>query len=413
MLRVLEVAGVANVGDPSDSATNRPWTRCDLTAIPREAWRELTPGAFARSHGQRGQALLLRSALPFEGESDPGVRQAKRWSPEFILERSSFQSFAELGAASLPEVGVAFGESVALEDATHSSVFVGLRPLTPVFAKDGPLAALRSTQLLFIVPPGAGFGIHLHRKEDGYNLLLQGGPQLWWFPSGAHSDLQTFSDSCRAWWSGASLANLSRIEGTQFCVQSPGDAMWLPAGVPHAMCSDSSGDLASVSTGGRGDFVGWTRAMLAARDGSIPLLQRALNVAAMSNNVARDINKARRSGPDENLVTAVHLAASRGHAAALEWLLKRGGSLGPGEELSHGAGKRGASIEEPHPHHFAAMHGHFRGLEMLASYGANLTAIAGPHGQTAAEWAARSGHAAVVQWFAERTTTTIRGQHEL
>ena len=57
--------------------------------------------------------------------------------------------------------------------------------------------------------------------------------------------------------------------------------------------------------------------MLAARDGSIPLLQRALNVAAMSGKVAKEINKVQRGGANGTMTTAMHLAASRGHASVL------------------------------------------------------------------------------------------------
>ena len=118
--------------------------------------------------------------------------------------------------------------------------------------------------------------------------------------------------------------------------------------------------------------------MMAARDGSIPLLQRALNVKAMSAAVSKEINKAVISGPSQSEITAVHLAASRGHASVLEWLLQRGGEVGPSSQVDKGkSGSKKTKTNSPHPLHLAAAHGHLQALEVLAAKRADLSSRAG------------------------------------
>lgn len=384
-----------------------------LLRLRREAWRDLSPHVFARSYAKQGQPLLLEGASRVGMMEFPEARQAAKWNQEYLGTRAGVQMLRELPRALAPEVSAAFGDSIVLEDSTHSALFVALRPLSPTFPRDGPLAPLRATQLLFAAAPGAGFEQHLHRREDSYNVLLQGPAQLWWFPresSAEHSSgNSSFRELCKSWNPESGL--FGGMIRPSLLVQHPGDAVWIPAGVRHAVCaSTSNGSTAAVSAGGRGDYASWTKAMLAARDGSIPLLQRALNVVAMSANVEREVNKVGRGGPEGSSTSAGHLAASRGHALALEWLLKRRANLGA---LLVAADGSAAASAQPHPHHLAAAHGHVPALAMLASFRANLAARAGPEDGTAARWAARAGHSDVLRWLSDHAGDTIHAAGEL
>ncbi|CAE8725039.1 unnamed protein product [Polarella glacialis] len=382
---------------------------CDLRTLLRDEWRELSPSNFARNYSSQGEPLLLRGALRLDWEEGPEVRQASRWSPAFLRDRVGNRSLDELPRALASKTR---GGAVVLEDSTHFKLFAALRPLSPIFPRDGPLAPLRALQMLFVVPPGGSFGYHAYHREDGYTVLLQGPPQLWWFSHTASAvQDELFADLCRNWTDGHAVPRNGIWQNAgnashQFCIQHPGDAIWVPAGVHHAVCTLSSGEHTAVSAGGRGDMVGWTKAMQAARDGSIPLLQRATNVAALSLNVATEIQKVRKGGPWGTESTAVHLAASRGHTSALEWLLKRvGGSVAAA--TSGMATDRAA----PQPHHFAAAYGHLEALKVLATHGAELRATArlGLQAGTARDIALQAGHADVARWLLQHEGQVTNG----
>lgn len=362
---------------------------CDFDALPRELWRDLSPAAFARTHTHRKQPLLLRGSLRLELHDGPEVKQAAKWT-DYLKERTGNRTLDDLPRAFAPEAHVTFGDALVLEDATHSALFATLRHLSPTFPRNGPLALLRATQLLFVFPPGGGVGTHMHAKEDSYNVLLHGGPVFWYFPTGD----KTLPELCQ----GASWPPREPYDsGLKTCTQHPGDAMWIPAGIRHAACVRSSSAEGAVSAGGRGDVGGWTRVMLAARDGSIPLLQRAVNVAALDARVSKVINKVVQGGSGGFSATAVHLAASRGHAPVVEWLLKRRAEVRPLRRETWGF---------PHPHHGAAVHGHVPTLELLVAYRADVTArvvgLSG-EGKTLLDLAAEAGHSVVTDWLTERS----------
>merc|ERR1712050_178855 len=144
---------------------------------------------------------------------------------------------------------------------------------------------------------------------------------------------------------------------------------------------------------------GWTKTMLAARDGSIPLLQRGTNVAALSANVAKEINKVGTGGPLGTMTTAVHLAASRGHVAALEWLLKRGGEVDSAAVMKD---QKAHLSVPPAPHHLASAYGHTPALDMLLAYKADLSARFGLKKETAYDVAARAGRVNVVTFLSTK-----------
>merc|ERR1712124_86705 len=71
-------------------------------------------------------------------------------------------------------------------------------------------------------------------------------------------------------------------------------------------------------------------------------------------------------GSNGTMTTAMHLAASRGQVPVLEWLLARGGEVGPPNMENWKKEKRKLG-EPPSPHHMAALHGHIPALEVLAA----------------------------------------------
>lgn len=398
--------------------------RCDLETISRDIWRDMHPLAFAKVYGKQNKPLLLKRALQLTIDGTSEATQASKWSPDFLATKLGTHTLADLPRAFLPETAIAFGGAVAIEDSTHAELFAKLRPLTPIFHKHGPLSRLRGTQLLFVAPPGAGFGLHSHAWEDGYNLLLQGAPQRWVFLTNnrrlaeniSQPDAMVFANSCPQVQNDIVSSNsTNRLDiALTACVQHPGDAIWIPAGIQHAVCTTSDAKASAVSTGGRGDYGGWTNVMLAARDGSIPLLQRALNVKSMSGNGAREIKKSVINGPNRSLTTAVHLAASRGHTRALEWLLKRGGEVGPAQIPIDLAKSQVSLAGRPHPHHVAATHGHLAALQVLVAHRADVTASLGRYSGNAYDLARRAGHTLIVRWLSEQTARDERqGQLEL
>eukprot|EP00927_Polykrikos_kofoidii_P050685 TRINITY_DN44578_c0_g1_i1.p1 TRINITY_DN44578_c0_g1~~TRINITY_DN44578_c0_g1_i1.p1 ORF type:complete len:469 (+),score=51.37 TRINITY_DN44578_c0_g1_i1:159-1409(+) len=385
---------------------------CHFDALPREAWSDLSPTAFERAHAHRKCPLLLRGALHLELRDGPEAKQASKWT-DYFKEHTRNMTLTDLPLAFAPEAHVAFGDALVLEDATHSALFTALRPFSSTFPRNGPLALLRAMQLVFVLPPGGGFGTHMHAKENSYNVLLHGALVLWHFPK----DDQSIPELCQETFWPRGQEELGSIQVSKgggggicrsrepdnqsadfkTCIQLPGDAMWIPAGVQHAACVASSSAQGAVSAGGRGDVGGWTRAMLAARDGSIPLLQRAVNVAALDGKVSREINKVVQASLGDFLPTAVHLAASRGHAPVVEWLLKRRAESRPLSGETRGV---------PHAHHAAAMHGHVPALELLVAYRADVNArlvgLSGD-GKTLLDLASEFGHSVVADWLTKQT----------
>eukprot|EP00439_Symbiodinium_sp_Y106_P061088 s278_g9.t1 len=365
--------------------------QCDLLRVRAEGFRSWAEVAASVKQHERPVIISGLSSLPVlnldehgdedypinNGQFGPGKAQRSIPLERYLRENaSSFHIFA----INRPQHGLRLEPFLLDEARARAAAAVG----------EG-LADLAARWVFSLGLQASSVNRHSH--EESWLILFRG-RKAWWIGSG--------TDSFRGWEDPCGGLGTAPPPGIQFCVQRPGEVVYIGTHVDHATCNM---DPLVLGVGGQGSRADWPPVVKAVQEGDVEALQKLLPVGdlrvALRARTARGhsaLHVAAAFGRDSSVVellarranikhrdaaglTALHAASDAGHLGAARLLLRsRADALARDRQ-----GKQ--------PLHKAAAAGHVALVSLLLSHG-NVTAYSRSQEQALHVGA---GHCRVVQ----------------
>ncbi|CAE8716254.1 unnamed protein product [Polarella glacialis] len=211
-------------------------------------------------------------------------------------------------------------------------------------------------------------GVGRHSHEEAWLALLQG-RKAWWL---ATADAGEAAAGFAGWEDPCGHLGAVPPAGVQFCIQHPGEVIYVADHLEHATCNL---DPLILGVGAQGTTEEWPPLLRAAQNGDLAEVSRLLHDDA-------DHHAVNARGE-----TALHQAAVFGHSDVVEELLAWHANV---STAAGGPGGGGALAL-----HLAAQAGHLKVARALLGHGQAAVAARDDKGEQPLHRAAEAGHAAM------------------